>query len=257
MTGPLSSWQLFCCSPEHGCVCVPARRQGHWLLKRECPLVAIRVPRHKRVAGKTGWLIIMTMWKLVAQCAAAGGQTDKACEVFEQMKYTGCRPDVVTYSALISAYSRSGQWHSAVRTFEQMQQHNCKPDSHVFQTVIDCLWQTGVAWAQARAWQLYVSAARNWQFRFTLQQANSSSSSPGELEYVVPAITPGVGLLALRKWVGDLVGQVESDSVLLGAGRERIVLSMGRSKHARESSSSSSAGQTLLAVLAGLKSPFR
>jgi pentatricopeptide repeat domain-containing protein 1 len=214
------------------------------------------MPRHKRVADKKGWLIIMALWKpLVAECAAAGGQADKACEVFEQMKYTGCRPDVVTYSALISAYNRSGQWHSAVRTFEQMQQHNCKPDSYVYQTVIDCLWGTGVAWAQARAWQLYVSATRSWQFRFTAQQANSSSS-PGELEYVLPANTPGVGLLALRKWVGDLVGPVESDSVLLGAGRERMVLSLGRSKHARESSSSS-AGQTLLAVLAGLKSPFR
>jgi pentatricopeptide repeat domain-containing protein 1 len=208
------------------------------------------------VAVKQGWFIaIPVLTRVVAHCAAAGGQADKACEVFEQMKYTGCRPDVVTYSALISAYNRSGQWHSAVRTFEQMQQHNCKPDSYVYQTVIDCLWNTGVAWAQARAWQLYVTAARNWQFRFTVQQANSSSS-PGELEYVVPAITPGVGVLAQRKWVGDLVGQVESDSVLLGAGRERMLLSLGRSKHARESSSSST-GQTLLAVLAGLKSPFR
>jgi pentatricopeptide repeat domain-containing protein 1 len=175
--------------------------------------------------------------------------------VFEQMKYNGCRPDVVTYSGLISAYHKYGQWHKALRAFEQMQQqHNCKPDSYVYQTVIDSLWETGIAWAQLRAWQLYSMAARNWQYRFTVQQANSSN--PTEIEYVVPAFTPGVAVLALRKWVGDLVGQVESDSTLLGATRERMVLSLGRSKHVKEPSSSA-ACQALLSVLAGIKSPFR
>lgn len=170
------------------------------------------------------------------------------------MKYNGCRPDVVTYSALISAYKKSGQWHRAIRAFEQMQQHNCKPDSYVYQTVIDSLWNTGISWAQLRAWQLYMSAARNWQYRFTVQQANSSN--PHELEYVVPAVTPGVAVLALRKWVADLVCQVESDSTLLGATRERMVLSLGRGKHVREPNSSA-ACQALLAVLGGIKSPFR
>ena len=170
------------------------------------------------------------------------------------MKYNGCRPDVVTYSALICAYNKSGQWHKAVKAFEQMQQHNCKPDSYVYQTVIDSLWNTGAAWAQARAWQLYAAAARNWQYRFTVQQANSSN--PSELEYVVPAITPGVAVLALRKWLGDLVGQVESDSTLLGATRERMILSLGRSKQVKEQNSSG-VSQALTAVLAGFKSPFR
>lgn len=172
------------------------------------------------------------------------------------MKYNGCRPDVVTYSALISAYNKSGQWHRAARAFEQMQQHNCKPDSYVYQSIIDSLWGTGIAWAQARAWQLYVTAARNWQYRFTVQQA--SSSNPRELEYVVPAYTPGVAVLSLRKWMCDLVGQVESDSTLLGATRERMVLSLGRSKHVKETASSSNSGcAAVLTVLAGFKSPFR
>lgn len=170
------------------------------------------------------------------------------------MKHSGCRPDVVTYSALISAYNKSGQWHKAVKAFEQMQQHNCKPDSQVYQTVIDSLWGTGVVWAQVRAWQLYMAAGRNWQYRFTVQQSNSSN--PSDLEYVVPCTTPGVAVLAVRKWLADLVGQVESDSTLLGASRERMVLSLGRSKQARDSSSSGTS-QALLAVLAGMKSPFR
>lgn len=195
----------------------------------------------------------VTYNSLITACQQ-GGQPEKACEVFEQMKYHGCRPDVVTYSALISAYNKAGQWHKSVKAFEQMHQYNCKPDSYVYQTIIDSLWNTGVAWAQARAWQLYVAAARNWQYRFTVQQANGSS--PRELEYVVPAFTPGVAVLSLRKWLADLVGQVESDSTLLGVTRERIVLSLGRSRHAKEPSSSG-ACQALLAVLQGFKSPFR
>lgn len=181
-----------------------------------------------------------------------GGQAAKACEVFEQMKSNGCRPDVVTYAGLISAYNKSGQWHKAARAFEQMQQqHNCKPDSHVYQTVIDSLWGTGVAWAQLRAWQLYVNASRLWQYRFTVQPTNTSNTKV--LEYVVPGFTAGVAVLALRKWLADLVGQVENDSTLLGATRERMVLSLARSKYVKDAS----ACQAVQGVLAGLKSPFR
>lgn len=169
------------------------------------------------------------------------------------MKYHGCRPDVVTYTALINAYNKAGQWHKAVQAFEQMQQQNCKPDSYVYQTVIDSLWQTGVAWAQARASQLYAAAARNWQYRFTVQQASSNNGR--ELEYVVPALTPGVAVLALRKWLADMLSQLETDGALLGMSRDRIVLSLGRSRHVKEPSSSS-ACQALLSVLNGFRSPF-
>jgi pentatricopeptide repeat domain-containing protein 1 len=203
-----------------------------------------------------------------AAAAVAGGQPQKACEVFEQMKYHGCRPDVVTYTALINAYNRAGQWHKSLQAFEQMQQQNCKPDSFVYQTVIDSLWQTGVAWAQARAWQLYTAAARNWQYRFTVQAANNSSSggSSGslglsrDLEYVVPAFTPGVAVLALRKWLSELAAQLSNDaagsSSMMFMGRDRILLSLGRSRHIKEPGSSA-ACQAVMSVLAGFRSPFR
>lgn len=187
-------------------------------------------------------------------CMVAGGQPEKACEVFEQMKYHGCRPDVLTYTALINAYNKAGHWRKALQAFEQMQQQNCKPDSFVYQTVIDSLWQTGVSWAHNRAWQLYASAARNWQYRFTVQLASKSSSR--DLEYMVPAFSPGVAILALRKWLADLIAQLESDSTLLGLSRDRIVLSLGRSRNGKELSYTA-ACQTLLAVLKGFRSPFR
>jgi pentatricopeptide repeat domain-containing protein 1 len=40
--------------------------------------------------------------------------------VFEQMQQQGCTPDVVTYTALISAYERGGQWQRALAAFQQM-----------------------------------------------------------------------------------------------------------------------------------------
>jgi pentatricopeptide repeat domain-containing protein 1 len=139
----------------------------------------------------------------------------------------------------------------------------------VYQTVIDSLWQTGVAWAQARAWQLYTAAARNWQYRFTVQAANNSSSGGGsgsgglgfsrDLEYVVPAFTPGVAVLALRKWLSELAAQLANDggsSSMMFMGRDRILLSLGRSRHIKEPGSSA-ACQAVMAVLAGFRSPFR
>ena len=48
------------------------------------------------------------------------------------LPHHGCTPDVVTYTALITAFDRAGQWHRALQTFERMQQQGCAPDHIVF-----------------------------------------------------------------------------------------------------------------------------
>jgi pentatricopeptide repeat protein len=69
--------------------------------------------------------VFVKMWTIRAStsdaCAAAaavgalqGAQWSKAAEVFEQMQGSGCKPDVVTYTALVSAYERGGQWVKAL-----------------------------------------------------------------------------------------------------------------------------------------------
>jgi pentatricopeptide repeat domain-containing protein 1 len=83
-----------------------------------------------------------------SRCCFAGAQWEKARKVFEQMQANGCQPDVVTYTALISAYERSGQWLLALEAYEEMVQRNCRPDAIVYNAIIDALWQTGVIWAQ-------------------------------------------------------------------------------------------------------------
>jgi pentatricopeptide repeat domain-containing protein 1 len=81
------------------------------------------------------------------------------------MPAQGCKPDSITYSALITAYQRAGQWKRALRAFEDMQMEGLHPDSVVFNTLLEVLWQSGVLLAQMRAAQLWSAANRSGQFR--------------------------------------------------------------------------------------------
>lgn len=85
----------------------------------------------------------------------AGVQWQKAAEVFEEMQGQGCTPDVVTYTALISAYEKGGQWRRALGAFEQMRAQRCKPDAIVYNAITDALWETGVIWAQRKVRRLW------------------------------------------------------------------------------------------------------
>lgn len=52
------------------------------------------------------------------------------------------------------------QWCAALDTFEAMQASGCRPHAAVFSSIIDVLWQTGIAWAQAKALQLFSAAVQ-------------------------------------------------------------------------------------------------
>ena len=66
------------------------------------------------------------------------------------MQVRGCPPDVVTYTALISACGRAGEWQRALAAFGNMAYQGCRPDAIVYNAIIDTLWETGVFWAQHR-----------------------------------------------------------------------------------------------------------
>ena len=91
--------------------------------------------------------------------ASAGGQWQKASEMFAQMQQQGLTPDVVTYTAVISAYEKGGQWRLALSAYEQMRERGCRPDAIVFNAIIDALWETGVIWAQRKVRHLGTSAS--------------------------------------------------------------------------------------------------
>jgi pentatricopeptide repeat domain-containing protein 1 len=46
-----------------------------------------------------------------------GAQWEHAADIFSRMQRSGCRPDVVTYTALIGAYERGGEWLRALEAF--------------------------------------------------------------------------------------------------------------------------------------------
>lgn len=48
-------------------------------------------------------------------CVIAAGQWKAAREVFEGMGASGCKPDAVTFSTLITAYDKGGQWPLALQ----------------------------------------------------------------------------------------------------------------------------------------------
>ena len=87
---------------------------------------------------------------LICSALGAGGQWQKAGEMFQQMQRQGLTPDVVTYTAIISAYEKGGQWRLALSSYEQMRERGCRPDAIVFNAIIDALWETGVIWAQRK-----------------------------------------------------------------------------------------------------------
>jgi pentatricopeptide repeat domain-containing protein 1 len=198
----------------------------------------------------------------------AGGLWQKAEALFEQMKAQGCRPDVVTYSSLLAAYRRGDQWRAVVKTFDQMLALGCKPDSHVYLNVVDLLWSTGVAWAQARALEVYGVAARQWPYRFTVQQSTPDTAT---VELNVPGSTPAIAAISLHKYLLGLRMELEGGgpaaAALLGAQQVRVTL--GRGRHGRDTTSassgtSSSAGtlshstsEALQEQMAALGAPFR
>jgi pentatricopeptide repeat domain-containing protein 1 len=104
------------------------------------------------------------------------------------MRANNCRPDVVTYTALVTAYERGGQWIKALQAFQQMQQQaGCSADAILYATLLDVLWDTGIPWAQHQAAQLFRVAVEDGHCKQlplppTQQQPAASAAAAGGSE---------------------------------------------------------------------------
>lgn len=114
------------------------------------------------------------------------------------MSDQGCAPDVVTYTALISANERGGQWRRALQAYERMILQRCRPDAIVYNAIIDAVWETGVIWAQRKALSIFDTARS--QGHFKQQQIRNVSRAEVNLH----ALTAGVAVLSLYSWLLDL-----------------------------------------------------
>lgn len=104
----------------------------------------------------------------------AGGHWEKAKECFNQMIAQNCRPDGITFSALITAYQRGNQWREALQAFSHMPSNGCHPDSVVYNALLEVCWSSGVLPMQMRATQIWSLANRSGHFRCGRQQRGSS-----------------------------------------------------------------------------------
>lgn len=114
------------------------------------------------------------------------------------MRVQGCAPDVVTYTALISANERGGQWRRSLQAYDEMMNQGCRPDAIVYNAIIDAVWETGVVWAQRKALSIF-ETARN-QAHFKQQQIRRVPRAEVNLH----ALTAGVAVLSLYTWLLEL-----------------------------------------------------
>lgn len=124
-----------------------------------------------------------------------GGQWEKAQAIFDQMDSRKCTPDVVTYTALISAMEKGGQWRLALSAYEQMRKQGCRADAIVYNAVVNALWETGIVWAQRVALRLFKVATSEGHFP-------QQSLIPGlvRAEVNLHATTSGIAMLSLYVW---------------------------------------------------------
>ncbi|WVZ62444.1 hypothetical protein U9M48_012196 [Paspalum notatum var. saurae] len=69
----------------------------------------------------------------------SSGKLTEAEYNFSSMKESGCFPDVVTYTAMIKAYSDDGSWRRAWDLFEEMESNYVQPDAIVCSSLMEAL----------------------------------------------------------------------------------------------------------------------
>lgn len=82
------------------------------------PVTSASCPFHCAAAYGAGTQVLPHPYVNVSAlvlCDVAGGHWEKAKECFNQMIQQGCRPDGITFSALITAYQRGNQWREALQ----------------------------------------------------------------------------------------------------------------------------------------------
>jgi pentatricopeptide repeat protein len=79
----------------------------------------------------------------------AGEQWEKASELFDQLQGAGCKPDAVTFAALVGVYEKCGQWRPALRAWDMMHALGFHPDVGMYHALLEVLWHSGCMLPQA------------------------------------------------------------------------------------------------------------
>ncbi|KAF6259499.1 hypothetical protein COO60DRAFT_1700790 [Scenedesmus sp. NREL 46B-D3] len=178
------------------------------------------------------------------------GHWEKAKECFNQMLAQNCRPDGITFSALITAYQRGEQWREALQAFSHMPANGCHPDSVVYNALLEVCWGSGVLPVQMRATQIWSLANRSGHFRIY----NQNKGDPTVHQHSCVVFTCGAAIVTLLRWLCDVRHKVAHDATSLL--RDSVLFSLQKGKASRIEQPSSVICESVRQLLAGHSSPF-
>ena len=92
---------------------------------------------------------VITYSALISACEK-GQKPEDAIELFKAMKWEGVVPDVITYNALISACEKGQKFEQALKLFHAMQQQGVVPDVITYNALISA--PVRKASSQSRPW---------------------------------------------------------------------------------------------------------
>nr|CAD1821943.1 unnamed protein product [Ananas comosus var. bracteatus] len=75
---------------------------------------------------------------------SSNGMHVEALAIFKSIKRDGLRPDIVSYTSLLNAYGRSSQPEKAREIFDTMKRHNWKPNRVSYNALIDAYGSVGM-----------------------------------------------------------------------------------------------------------------
>ena len=81
---------------------------------------------------------VITYSAAISACEK-GGQWKHALRVLEEMRSSGTKPTVISYSAAISACEKGGQWERALELLEEMKSTGVEPDVISYNGVLEDL----------------------------------------------------------------------------------------------------------------------
>jgi len=77
-----------------------------------------------------------------------GGQWQEALKLFREMSEKGIQPNVISYSAAISACEKGGQWQEALKLFREMSEEGIQPNVISYNAAISAC-EKGRQWEKA------------------------------------------------------------------------------------------------------------
>ncbi len=135
----------------YGCVLTACSVSGEW---REAFLLLKEMERSARVglaAGMDALDVVRPNLVCYTACITAlqqGQEWQKALHLLVQMLSTGPAPDVQVYNAVVSACANAGETHMALKVFQAMKGQGVKPDDVTYATAVVACWR-GQEWRQA------------------------------------------------------------------------------------------------------------